>query len=59
MGDELEVLTPGGVGRPFKVEKIIDSEGEPIERSSHPMDTVEIDLPEGCLPGDIIRKRVC
>ena len=58
LGDELEVLTPGKVGRSFKVEKIINSEGESIERSSHPMDTIEINLPDGVLPGDIIRKRV-
>ncbi len=58
LGDELEVLTPGTVGRSFKVEKIINSEGESIERSSHPMDTIEINLPDGVLPGDIIRKRV-
>ena len=58
LGDELEVLTPGKVGGSFKVEKIINSEGESIERSSHPMDTIEINLPDGVLPGDIIRKRV-
>ena len=58
LGDELEVLTPGKAGRSFKVEKIINSEGESLERSSHPMDTIEINLPEGVLPGDIIRKRV-
>ncbi|MBR0482231.1 MAG: U32 family peptidase [Firmicutes bacterium] len=58
IGDELEVLTPGKVGRAFKVEKIVNAEGEFLERSSHPMDTIEINLPEGVLPGDIIRKRV-
>ena len=58
IGDELEVLTPGKVGRAFKVEKIVNAEGESLERSSHPMDTIEINLPEGVLPGDIIRKRV-
>ena len=58
LGDELEVLTPGKVGRSFKVEKIVNSEGEYLERSSHPMDTIEINLPEQVLPGDIIRKRV-
>ncbi len=56
-GDELEVLTPGKVGRSFRVEKIVDSEGASIERSSHPMDVVEINLPEGVLEGDIIRKK--
>ncbi len=58
IGDELEVLTPGKVGRAFRVEKIVNAEGESLERSSHPMDTIEINLPEGVLPGDIIRKRV-
>ncbi len=56
IGDELEVLTPGKVGRAFRVEKIVNAEGESLERSSHPMDTIEINLPEGVLPGDIIRK---
>ena len=58
VGDELEVLTPGQTGRAFRVEKIINSEGESLGRSSHPMDTLEINLPEGSLPGDIIRKRL-
>ena len=57
LGDELEVLTPGKAGKSFKVEKIINSEGESLERSSHPMDTIEINLPDGTLPGDIVRKR--
>jgi hypothetical protein len=46
------------VGRAFRVEKIVNAEGESLERSSHPMDTIEINLPEGVLPGDIIRKKV-
>ncbi len=58
IGDELEVLTPGKVGRAFKVEKIVNAEGESLERSSHPMDTIEINLPEGVLPGDIKKKKV-
>ena len=57
LGDELEVLTPGKVGKKFKVEKITDAQGNSLERSSHPMDIIEIDLPDGVLQGDIIRKR--
>ena len=57
LGDELEVLTSGSTGRSFKVERITNHEGVSIERSAHPMAEVEINFPEGCLPGDIIRKR--
>ena len=57
LGDELEVLTPGNVGKGFKVERIVNSEGESIERSSHPMDVVEINLPEGVQIGDILRRK--
>ncbi len=57
LGDELEVLTPGGLGKKFTVESIVNEEGESLQRSSHPMKYVKINLPEGVCAGDIIRKK--
>jgi len=57
LGDELEVLTPGNVGRKFTVEYIKNEEGESLERSASPMKTININLPDDVQAGDIIRKR--
>lgn len=57
LGDELEVLTPGYVGRKFKVESIVTEEGESLERSNTPMKILTINCPDGVQPADIFRKR--
>lgn len=57
LGDELEVLTPGSLGRPFRVSSIVTEEGENLERSATPMRVLTISAPEGILKGDIMRKK--
>jgi len=58
VGDELEVLTPGYIGRKFKVESIVTEEGESILRSATPMKLLTINAPEGVLESDIFRKKL-
>ena len=57
VGDELEVLTPGKVGRSFVLESIVDAEGNSIDRSPTPMRLMTINAPDGVQPGDIIRRK--
>ncbi len=56
-GDELQVLTPGSLGRPFGVTSIVNEDGEALARSATPMRVLTISAPDGILKGDIIRKR--
>lgn len=56
-GDELQVLTPGSLGRPFGVTSIVNEDGEALDRSATPMRVLTISAPDGILKGDIIRKR--
>jgi len=57
VGDEVEVLTPGMAGRPFVIEKIINDDGQAIERSAVPMKTMYINGLDGIEPEDLIRKK--
>ncbi|MDO5331671.1 MAG: U32 family peptidase [Bacillota bacterium] len=57
LGDELEVLTPGYIGRKFKVESIITEDGENLDRSNTPMKILTINCPYGVEAHDIFRKR--
>ncbi len=57
VGDELEVVTPGMPGRPFKVTSITDEEGNSLQRSASPMKTIRINAPEGVEPMDLFRKQ--
>lgn len=56
VGDELELLSPGKLGRKFAIERIIDDEGNSIDRSKTPMRVMTINIPYDTEPGDIIRK---
>jgi len=58
IGDEIEVLTPGYVGRKFKIESIVTEEGVSLTRSNIPMRVVTINCPDGVEVADIFRKRV-
>jgi len=58
VGDEIEVLTPGFVGRKYKVESIVTEEGESLERSNSPMKILTINCPDNIQVADIFRKRV-
>ena len=57
LGDEIELLTPGNVGKPLTVGALTDESGEPILSTSHPYMTfyMKTDLPMKA--GDIIRAR--
>lgn len=57
VGDELEVLTPGYVGRKFVVECIEDAEGNKLTRSASPMKILTINAPDGVEPADILRRK--
>ena len=56
VGDEVEVLTPGSIGRKFTIKEIVAEDGTPIDRSNTPMRIMTINAPEGVTEGDIIRK---
>ena len=55
VGDEVELLSPGMLGRKFRIEKIIDEEGNSIDRSKTPMMKMIINLPFDAEAGDILR----
>ncbi|MBR5768268.1 MAG: U32 family peptidase [Clostridia bacterium] len=57
-GDEIDLLTPGRTGIPFRAEDMRDADGEPIAACPHPLMKYSILLPDGmtALPGDMIRK---
>ncbi len=58
LGDELEVLTPGYAGKAFRIESIVNEEGESLSRSASPMKILTINAPDGVKNSDIIRKRL-
>ncbi len=55
VGDKAELLSPGLLGRRFRIEKIIDEEGNSIDRSKTPMMRMVINLPYDAEAGDILR----
>ena len=57
VGDEIEILTPGSVGRPFTVNEIFDTDGNPIDSTPHPYMTFYMRTDRPLSVGDIIRAR--
>lgn len=57
IGDEVELLQPLQRPQPFRIEKIIGEDGEPLETARHPMMKVKISCPYPAISGSIIRKR--
>jgi putative protease len=55
LGDTVEIVTPGKVGRAFKVESLFNDLGEPIESTPHPYMEFFMELPFEAHVGDIIR----
>ena len=55
LGDKVEIVTPGMVGRAFTVEKLFNTDGEPIESTPHPYMEFYMELPYEAHVGDIIR----
>lgn len=55
LGDPLELITPGKVGREICVTALYDENHEPIEATSHPYMSFYMKVDEPLLPGDILR----
>ena len=57
VGDEIELVTPGSVGRPLVVTPLINEDREPIEATSHPYMKFYMQMPFAVKAGDIIRAK--
>ena len=55
VGETVDLLTPGRVGRPLAVEGLFDGVGNPIESVPHPQMEFLMKLPYEASEGDIIR----
>lgn len=55
VGDSVELLTPGKVGREFTVGKLFDASCEEINSTPHPYMIFYTEIPFEVKPGDIIR----
>lgn len=55
LGDKIELLTPGEVGKPLTVEGLFDTELNPISATPHPYMTFLMQVPYAVKAGDIIR----
>jgi putative protease len=55
IGDEIELLTPGSVGKPLTVLELTDEEGNPLSATSHPYMNFYMKVPFEVKAGDIIR----
>lgn len=54
-GDEVEIISPGKLGRAFRVEGILDEHGEAVPSAPHPMMRFSVRVPFEVKPGDIMR----
>lgn len=58
-GEKLEVLSPGQPSLEFTAAHITDPEtGDELESAPEPTKIYEIDIPDGVMPGDMLRRRV-
>ena len=57
VGDEIELVTPGAVGRPLVVTPLLNKNREPIEATSHPYMQFYMQMPFAVKAGDIIRAK--
>ena len=57
LGDEIEIVTPGSVGRALTVTPLLDENREPISATSHPYMKFYMQMPFAVKPGDILRAR--
>jgi putative protease len=58
-GDTVELVSPGQLGRPFKIEDLTDAEGNPIESAPHPGMVFYARAPFDIRKFDIIRAGEC
>ena len=57
VGDEIELVTPGAVGRALTVTPLLNENREPIEAISHPYMKFYMQMPFAVKAGDIIRAK--
>ena len=57
VGDEIEFVTPGAVGRALTVTPLLNENREPIEATSHPYMKFYMQMPFAVKAGDIIRAK--
>jgi hypothetical protein len=55
LGEKIEVLTPGRVGRSIEITALYDENHSPIDSTPHPYMTFYAKTSEPLLAGDIIR----
>lgn len=55
-GEELSILSPGDIGRSFKVSGITNEVGERVQSTPHPKEKLYIGCKQELKPGDILRK---
>ena len=55
IGDAAELLSPGKVGRPFRVEELYNEAWEPIDAAPHPSEFFYCRVPFEVKEGDILR----
>ena len=55
VGEKVELISPGKIGRGFVAEEIFSEEGEPIESAPHPAMIFKVRVPFEVKVGDILR----
>ena len=55
VGDEIEIMKPGGENIPVRVLDMYDEEGNPVESCPHPKQVIDVRLSETPAVGDILR----
>ena len=55
VGDMAELISPGKIGRPFRVTELYDETGAPISAAPHPSMKFFVRVPFEVTPGDIMR----
>lgn len=57
VGDEIELVTPGSVGRALTVTPLLNENREPIEATSHPYMKFYMQMPFAVKAGDMLRAK--
>lgn len=55
LGENVELLTPGNIGKAFKITELYDEEGRPTESAPHPFMRFYTRVPFDVRDGDILR----
>lgn len=54
-GDPVELISPGRTGRAFRVQTLLDADGNPIDSAPHPAMIFQLHVPFEVRTGDILR----